>query len=186
MPWWLAASSAAVAQRHAEIGGVPQHGHARQRRHSVPQDFEALGAEHGRQFRHAGDVAAGPRHPVDQAGCDRIARCAYDDRYVSGRLFGGQRRGIAECHDDIYIGGLKLGCEAVESLGARVGRSLHENKVLAVDEAVRGQNGEKDLPTLFGRAHRDAADEQPHAIDFPRLLRWHRERPSGRYAAERG
>src|SRR5215831_12875304 len=102
----------------------------------------------GRQFRHAGDVAAGPRHPVDQAGRDRIARGAYDDRYVSGRLFGGQRRGIAEGDDDIHLGGLELGCEAVESLGARVGRSLHENEVLAVDEAVHGQNGEKGLPTL--------------------------------------
>src|SRR5262249_53581088 len=64
------------------------------------------------------------------------------------------------------------------------GRSLHENEVLAVDEAVRGQSGEKGLPTLVGRAHRGAADEQPHAIDFPRLLRARRERPRGSCAAE--
>ena len=38
----------AVAQRHAEIGGVPQHGDARDRRQRVAQDFEALGAELGR------------------------------------------------------------------------------------------------------------------------------------------
>ena len=48
---------------------------------------------------------------------------------------------------------------------------------MAVDEAVRGQNGEKGLPTLVGRAHRDAGDEQPHAIDFPPLFRARRERP---------
>src|SRR5262249_27000631 len=70
------------------------------------------------------------------------------------------------------------------SLGARVGRSLHENEVLAVDEAVRGQNGDKGLPTLVGRAHRGAVDEQPHAIDFARLLRARRGRPRGSCAAE--
>ena len=87
---------------------------------------------------------------------------------------------IGMCDDDIHMGGLELGYEAVESLGVRVGRSLHGNEVLAVDEAVRGQNGEKGLLTLVGRTHRGAGDEQPYAIDFPRLLA---RAPSGHAAA---
>ena len=48
---------------------------------------------------------------------------------------------------------------------------------------MRGQNGEKGRATRVDRADLDGG-EQPHAIDFTRLLRARPERPSNRCAAE--
>ena len=58
----------------------------------------------------------------------------------------------------------------------RVGRSLHDDEVLAIDEAARGENGEKGLAALVERTHRGAVGEQPQAIDSALLLCARRER----------
>ena len=50
-----------------------------------------------------------------------IARAGDDDRYILGRRLGGERGGIAECDNDIDVGGFELGHETVEPLGVRVG-----------------------------------------------------------------
>jgi hypothetical protein len=167
----------AVAQRHAEVGCIPQHGDVGDRRERIAHDLEALGTELGRQFRDAGDIAARPRDPVDQAGRHRIAGAGDDDRYVFGRRLGGERRGIAERDDDIEVGGFELGHQTLEPLEARIGRSLHHDEVLAVDESTRGETGEKGLAALVEQTHRGSRAKQPQAIGFAGLLCARAERP---------
>src|SRR5262249_4021133 len=155
-----------------------------ERRQCVAQNLESLGAELGPELRHAGDVAAGPRKAVNQAGRDWITRAGDDDRYVFGRLLGGQCRRIAECDDNIHIGGLELGYKSVEALRMGIGRALHEGEVLAVDEALRGQTGKKGLAALVVESDRGAVGKQSETIDFALLCR-RRERPADRCRAEK-
>ncbi len=65
----------------------------------------------------------------------------------------------------------------LEPLGVRVGRSLHDDEVLAIDEAAPSKPGEHRLTTLVERTHRGAVGEQPQAIGPAGLLCARAERP---------
>ena len=143
----------------------------------VAQDLEALGAELGAELGHAGEIAAGPRQAVDKAGSDRIARAGDDDRYVLGRLLGGERRRIAERDDDVDVLGLELGHKPIEPFGVRLGGSEHENEVFSLGETARSERGDKRHAPRIERVHRRAVGEQPQPIGLARLLRARSARP---------
>jgi hypothetical protein len=74
------------------------------------KQFKPLGRQLGDHECHAGEVAAWPGKSGDQAGRDRVAAAAENDRDRRGCVFRRERRNVAALgHDQVDIAGDQLG-----------------------------------------------------------------------------
>src|SRR5262249_30937725 len=122
-----------VAQGHAAVVRVPEHGHPRRLRYRFLQELQTLRAEIGGLVGHTRDVAAGPREAVYEADAVGIPDLGHNDGN-GGRGMPCRRGGRAADGDDhVHAGRDELGRESREVLLLRLRPAAHVGHVLLLN-----------------------------------------------------
>jgi hypothetical protein len=119
--------------------GVVQRADARQRRHDLSQQVQALHLQLGRQALGAGHVAARACQTGNEAGGHRAVGTQHDDRNRAGRLLGGKGMQAPVGDDDVDLGAYEIGGLLARAIRPRLRRADLEHRVPALDVAELSQ-----------------------------------------------
>jgi hypothetical protein len=104
-------------------------------RNRLSHQLEPFRDQFGGQGTQAGDISARPCEPRNDAGPDRFAARGHDHGNRFGGILGRHHRRRPAGHDQIDVQTKQFGHELREALGASVGRTVVEDKVLSLDVA---------------------------------------------------
>jgi hypothetical protein len=157
-------------------GWIPDDGNAREARHRLLEDLQALGACLTHDDGHAGEVAAWPGKTGHMAAANRVRVAREDDGNRRGCAFRRPRIDGGRRHDDIDLELNELLRQVIEAIEPPLGPPVFDGDIPALDPTQITQPPAEAFEGM--RPHGRTVPQETDAVDLPCLLGGDDARPA--------